>query len=731
MAIFAKRPLAAACAALLAALVLAEVFSFLAIQAILLLGALLFFLALLLCILRARAAGSLLLLLLSLGILAGALRVLPVHLRERSLRNAVGEEHAVTLRVRDILTESSLGSEILVDVTSLSGEVCEGRAILRLDSLSAFLEQDEIETVCVFCLLDEDEYTENRHLYYRAEGAIVQLRLAENAELTVREGSVNGISRLLDGLRIRAVGRLSTAVQGEAGDLAVAMLLGDRTGLSASAVKDFRYAGASHLLALSGLHLGILALLLEKLLLGIGLPRHWRAALLLLLLAAYLTLTGFSVSLLRASLMLLTAQLAFFCRARADSLTSLLLAATVLLLFNPFALYAASFQMTVLATFGILTVGTLSLHLSARFRKRKGLFRVLLWVPGSLLLTLAASLFTYPVQWFTFGEVSLITPLSNLLLIPLTALFLYLAAMTLLLFPAGLFGKLAALLGKLLLSLTHALGHPSVMLSLRQDFLPYLLIPTLILTALLLVVRLRHRIFVLLPHVVATVLFFVILGNRAMLLQDKVEVYYGTLEGAEAMVVRADGMVLAVELSTGSRALTLGSTLFRETESPVPDYYLLLSYEGISEGRLSRIADRLSPHTLLLPTPRDDAERERLFALTRAAAPLGMAVSLYEPEGVLPVFSTAKITVTAEENGISLLICGKEESICYQTAAVIAPTAATYHILSGIPEQEKRLLVGGVGTTVVVASEAVEAALIRRSDTSYLLFPQNQRFLLH
>ncbi len=730
MALFARRPLAAACGALIFAVIFSELLSFTAIQVLLSIGALLFATAIICCFIAPEKPFVIFLLLISLGLLVGSLRVLPLHLRERSLHEAEGRKATVTLMIQDTLTASAYSSELLVTITQLDGEITSGKAILKLDQSAPFLAGDAVSCVCTVMPLDADNYIENRHLQYRGEGAAVLLALTDKDTVTVQTGEQGILAHTVNNLRIRALGRIREYMKGEAGALAAAMLLGEREVLSSDALQDFRYAGVSHLLALSGLHLGILVLLAEKLLLGAGLSRKWRIFALLFLVLGYLLFTGFPISLLRAALMLLLVQLAFLFRTRADAMTSLFTAGAVMLLIAPLSFLSVSLQLTLLATFGILTVGSLSRILFRKLRRKRGIaVKLLLWPLSSLLLTFAASLFTYPIQWFTFGEVSLITPLSNLLLIFPTTLFLYLATMTLCLFPASLFGKLATAIGNLILTLANALGHPDVMLSLRGEFVPYLVFASLIPTLLLLLFRIRRKLLMLLPYAVATLLFFAIFITRAAVLEGKTAVLYGREESATCILVQDGSQTILMDFGRAkSDALALGGKLLRELDSTRLDYYAVPDAKALNENRLAAISRHLSPRNLLIPLPEDDAE---LALLAEIAAQYGMTLVTYEYGQPFSFHKHTALTVCAENGAITLLVEGQNESLLYQSGMPTVNSAVRYHIVSaGSTSVTETFAVGGIGQTVVVADEEILPMLLFHKDGEYLLFPEVQGFLL-
>jgi len=197
----------------------------------------------------------------------------------------------------------------------------------------------------------------------------------------------------------------------EAG-LAGAITLGYKKGISSYWQEKFSQAGISHIIAISGLHISILAALVMGFALGIGLPRRkafWLASLFLL---SYILLIGLPASAMRAGLMGFLVLWAMNL-GRLNKLTnSLVLVAAVLLLINPRLLRDdIGFQLSFLAVLGIAYIFPI-------FKKwageRKGRVTTLLDIMG---ITISAQVFTLPIIALNFNQVSIIAPISNLLIL--------------------------------------------------------------------------------------------------------------------------------------------------------------------------------------------------------------------------------------------------------------------------------------------------------------------------
>ena len=219
-------------------------------------------------------------------------------------------------------------------------------------------------------------------------------------------------------------------------ELLAAMVLGDQSRLSQELKNNFSRTGITHIVAISGMNITIMAEILIFFF-GLTLRLGWNRAfyLVLFITVFYVVMIGAPASAVRAGIMagvLLLAQktgrLYFAGRA-------LLIAAAIMLIFNPLLLfYDVGFQLSFLAVLGIIYLFPIfDFHLS-RFLKNKGSR----WFRQILALTLSAQIFTLPILVYNFGSVSLISPLVNVLVVPLLPVILIFGFLGIL---AGLFGQ--------------------------------------------------------------------------------------------------------------------------------------------------------------------------------------------------------------------------------------------------------------------------------------------------
>ena len=259
---------------------------------------------------------------------------------------------------------------------------------------------------------------------YLARRGIAGVFWAEEVELLQpgRPSPLRTVSRW----RATFLERLPHLVPGGS-ELISALLLGARGLLPEEAKQAFRSAGVAHLLALSGLHLGILAALGYGLLGFLRLRPGWRYFLLLPLMWGYVLLGGARISLIRAGIMFTLLGLFFLLWERGlvlkswrDPLEGLALAAIVVILLWPWSALDLGFQLSFAATFAILLLwpGWSGCSL------RAGLPRPVRWAADLLATSAFAQAGTLPLIGSAFGYLAPWGLLGNLILIPWTGLIL-------------------------------------------------------------------------------------------------------------------------------------------------------------------------------------------------------------------------------------------------------------------------------------------------------------------
>lgn len=215
-----------------------------------------------------------------------------------------------------------------------------------------------------------------------------------------------------------------------------AMVLGDKSSLTKELRETYSVSGASHVLALSGLHLGIIYFLLSFLFVRMG----WRVAGQLFTLPViwlFAMMVGFSPSIVRAATMLTVYGIVALLGRSAFSLNTLSLAAIVMLVFNPLALWDVGFQLSFMAVLGIIVFFPpfnqvfdyiLGKILTKESRVKRVSHRIFSWIFGLAAVSIATQMTTAPLVGYYFGRFPAYFLVTNFVAIPLVTIILYVAA---------------------------------------------------------------------------------------------------------------------------------------------------------------------------------------------------------------------------------------------------------------------------------------------------------------
>lgn len=217
-------------------------------------------------------------------------------------------------------------------------------------------------------------------------------------------------------------------VEGEAYAIVAAMALGDRSALDKDLRQTYNVSGAAHVLALSGMHIGIIYVLLSLLMSG----RRRRIVTQVVLVVAiwgFVFLVGMPVSAVRAATMLSLYALLSLGYREKMSINALAFTALVILMVSPFTLFDIGFQMSYMAVLSILVwMPVLERWPSPSFLQRHRLVR---WGWGLTAVSIAAQAGVAPLVAFYFGRVSTYFLLTNFLVLPAVTLILWIALATL------------------------------------------------------------------------------------------------------------------------------------------------------------------------------------------------------------------------------------------------------------------------------------------------------------
>lgn len=248
-----------------------------------------------------------------------------------------------------------------------------------------------------------------------AEGVLYDITTIDDEDeggITVGGNSLDFFDKIKKGVAVK----LSENASDGAARFMYAMLFGDSSVIGHEVRNDFSVTGTAHLLAVSGLHVGMLAGALFFILKKLKVPAVIRSVTVTAALVFFCALCGFSPSTVRATVMIAISMAATLCGLRYDPLSGMSFAAILLLFVSPYNLYSLGFLMSFLAVYGLILFAKPLNGALLRARLPK-------WLAGALSATLAANATLLPVIIYVFGETSLIFAFANCIIVPFAGFF--------------------------------------------------------------------------------------------------------------------------------------------------------------------------------------------------------------------------------------------------------------------------------------------------------------------
>ncbi len=252
-------------------------------------------------------------------------------------------------------------------------------------------------------LFDSLTWNKSRHIYLEAE---------KISGISVKKQNTAHIKRCLAAFREEMTARLRIEMDGETGGFLSGMIFGGNQNISNEISSDLYRLGIGHILSVSGLHVSVVGAVIMSILKRLRINRYIRFAAVNIFLILLVGLAEYPVSAIRALFMLDMLYSAELFGEQNDSLNSLCLAALAICICDCYAVYSSSFILSFSGTFGI---AVFSPYMT------KNIDKSTLWgdIKADIVSAVCVSLAVMPVSMYYFDETSLISPLSNILLLPL------------------------------------------------------------------------------------------------------------------------------------------------------------------------------------------------------------------------------------------------------------------------------------------------------------------------
>ena len=224
-------------------------------------------------------------------------------------------------------------------------------------------------------------------------------------------------------------------------DFINSLILGRTNDLSDDEKDMFSKTGTSHVIAISGMHTGILCSMIAIIIKGIN--KIYKLIILTLIMILYCIIVGFSPSISRAIVFMVIMYLAVFIKRKRDGISTLSLIGALLLINNPYIIYNTSFQLSFLATLSIIYF-----------------YKIINTYIGNgiIAISIAANILTMPVVYYTFKGIPMLFIIGNLIIIPVISIIMTLSIISVILFQFSVFlSKILVYLNKSIIIMVYYL----------------------------------------------------------------------------------------------------------------------------------------------------------------------------------------------------------------------------------------------------------------------------------
>ena len=356
--------------------------------------------------------------------------------RRQLSKNEFMKYHLWKLEIREELKETAYNRRYVVQVLSVDGHASGGKLLAKYSLRNETMDLSIDDQIWVWAKVSELKNPQNPHQfnykeYLRKLGMHHQLTLDAK---DILKSSKSNLSAAAMAESIHQYIESIVGVQGfgsEEWSVIKALLLGQRDDISDTLYEQYKNAGAIHILAVSGLHVGILLLIIQQLLKPLNIlpgSRLIKMFTTAILLWAYALLAGFSASVIRAVTMFSFLAYAHYLSRPGISFNIMALSMSFILIFiDPLMLFQPGFQLSYAAVFSIIWL----YPKLQRLWSPSNWFSLKVWQLSSV--SLAAQAGILPISLYYFHQFPVLFLVSNLLIVPFLGIILGIGILTIIL----------------------------------------------------------------------------------------------------------------------------------------------------------------------------------------------------------------------------------------------------------------------------------------------------------
>ncbi len=300
---------------------------------------------------------------------------------------------------------------VKADSCYFDGSKHSGKIIIYIYDNDNLFQNIEIGRVITFAPLGF--YQTDLYYYGTPNATYFGQNLKFSATVYASNITFSGVEKTLaEKVKEYVKNRLLVGLSSENADVAYSALFGDKDSLSDTQYTAYRLSGVAHLLAVSGLHVGIIVGILNWLLRRLHITHWYKLGIISAILLFYMYLCGFSVSVVRASIMAVIMMLSGLLYRQYDSLSAIAFAGIIIFLINPLSAFNVSFLMSFSCVVGITLLYKSIRSVLAHTKLKNAILE-------TLSMSLATAISLMVVMAYFYNTLNVISLLANILLIPL------------------------------------------------------------------------------------------------------------------------------------------------------------------------------------------------------------------------------------------------------------------------------------------------------------------------
>ena len=343
----------------------------------------------------------------------------------------IGKNSSITLKICDDGYENTSYVKYTAKIKDINNKKQNIKVLVTFPKNHTYSYGDVLTLKDVKLKIPHEALSKNDfdyRMYLKAKGVFVTM-YADTINIENKEEG-KGIIRSLYSLKGKINEKLSLHLKGDQKHIASAIITGDKSGITPKIKKDFKKSGLSHLLAVSGLHLTLIVSYLgcffkKK---SYIIQRYVKPIFSIIITLCAMIVTGFGFSVIRAGIMLIIYNAAKLLGREKSSINSLMVAAGIIVILNPYSVFDIGFEFSFFATLGILLFS----EILNKFLVSKLKFKYLCSLVST---TVCAQIFTVPIAILYYNTFSVYAVFANVLAVPVfTVLLMCVIAFVLVLF---------------------------------------------------------------------------------------------------------------------------------------------------------------------------------------------------------------------------------------------------------------------------------------------------------